>query len=315
MLDKARAWIAAEPATAGAALGPAGLPDPRRHAVDARKLAAMLPAFPANLRKQLKGAPMPAPRNILAAAVEGTQVDFDTALRIEGRYFVELVVRAGLEEHDQGVLLRPQRDQRRRLAAGRVREVHAAQGRRARRRDDGRGHRLRVRAVGLGGRAQGRHAGGRGEGQGLLRGPGREGRQARAHHRREGRGAAGADHPDRRLQRPRGLRPRHRGRVRVGRAQAGGVPRGDEGDRAGRAAVLQHLHAADHRAGRAASTARRDFIGLHFFSPVDKMPLVEIIRGERTSDAALAKAFDVAHGDAARPRSSSTTAAASSPAA
>ena len=51
----------------------------------------MLPAFPANLRKQLKGAPMPAPRNILAAAVEGTQVDFDTALRIEGRYFAELV--------------------------------------------------------------------------------------------------------------------------------------------------------------------------------------------------------------------------------
>ena len=51
----------------------------------------MLPAFPANLRKQLKGAPMPAPRNILAAAVEGAQVDFDTALRIETRYFVELV--------------------------------------------------------------------------------------------------------------------------------------------------------------------------------------------------------------------------------
>jgi 3-hydroxyacyl-CoA dehydrogenase / enoyl-CoA hydratase / 3-hydroxybutyryl-CoA epimerase len=39
-----------------------------------------------------------------------------------------------------------------------------------------------------------------------------------------------------------------------------------------------------------------DFIGLHFFSPVDKMPLVEIIRGERTGDAALAKAFDVTIG-------------------
>ena len=170
-------------------------------------------------------------------------------------------MRPGLEEHDQGVLLRPQRDQRRRLAAGRVREVHAAQGRRARRRDDGRGHRLRVRAVGLGGRAQGRQPGGRGEGQGLLRGPGREGRQARAHHRREGRGPAGADHPDRRLQRPRGLRPRHRGRLRVGRAQAGGVPRGDEGDRAGRAAVLQHLHAADHASWRRASSARRSSSG------------------------------------------------------
>ena len=35
-----------------------------------------------------------------------------------------------------------------------------------------------------------------------------------------------------------------------------------------------------------------NFIGIHFFSPVDKMPLVEIICGEKTSDIALAKAYD-----------------------
>ncbi|WOJ93630.1 3-hydroxyacyl-CoA dehydrogenase NAD-binding domain-containing protein [Congregibacter variabilis] len=35
-----------------------------------------------------------------------------------------------------------------------------------------------------------------------------------------------------------------------------------------------------------------NFVGIHFFSPVDKMPLVEIIVGEKTSDVALAKAFD-----------------------
>lgn len=34
------------------------------------------------------------------------------------------------------------------------------------------------------------------------------------------------------------------------------------------------------------------FIGLHFFSPVHRMPLVEIIRGKQTSDTTLARAFD-----------------------
>jgi 3-hydroxyacyl-CoA dehydrogenase/enoyl-CoA hydratase/3-hydroxybutyryl-CoA epimerase len=41
-----------------------------------------------------------------------------------------------------------------------------------------------------------------------------------------------------------------------------------------------------------ASTRPNQFIGLHFFSPVDKMPLVEIIVGAQTDDATLAKAFD-----------------------
>jgi 3-hydroxyacyl-CoA dehydrogenase/enoyl-CoA hydratase/3-hydroxybutyryl-CoA epimerase len=56
------------------------------------KFAAFLPAFPANLRKQTKGAPYKAPRNIMSAAVEGSQVDFETATRIESRYLVELIV-------------------------------------------------------------------------------------------------------------------------------------------------------------------------------------------------------------------------------
>lgn len=41
-----------------------------------------------------------------------------------------------------------------------------------------------------------------------------------------------------------------------------------------------------------ASTRPNQFIGLHFFSPVDKMPLVEIIVGAQTDDVTLAKAFD-----------------------
>ena len=41
-----------------------------------------------------------------------------------------------------------------------------------------------------------------------------------------------------------------------------------------------------------ASVRPKNFIGLHFFSPADKMPLVEIIVGKDTSDETLARAFD-----------------------
>ncbi|GIE85304.1 3-hydroxyacyl-CoA dehydrogenase NAD-binding domain-containing protein [Actinoplanes regularis] len=84
LLTAAREWIAAHPDAAqpwdvkGYRI-PGGIP------------AAQLSAFPATLRKQLKGAPYPAPRNILCAAVEGAQVDVDTAFTIESRYFIELV--------------------------------------------------------------------------------------------------------------------------------------------------------------------------------------------------------------------------------
>lgn len=41
-----------------------------------------------------------------------------------------------------------------------------------------------------------------------------------------------------------------------------------------------------------ASRRPERFIGLHFFSPADRMPLVEVIRGQQTSDATLAQALD-----------------------
>ena len=45
--------------------------------------------------------------------------------------------------------------------------------------------------------------------------------------------------------------------------------------------------------GLATASARPEkFIGIHFFSPVDKMKLVEIIRGRQTDDETVARAFD-----------------------
>jgi 3-hydroxyacyl-CoA dehydrogenase/enoyl-CoA hydratase/3-hydroxybutyryl-CoA epimerase len=41
-----------------------------------------------------------------------------------------------------------------------------------------------------------------------------------------------------------------------------------------------------------ASKRPESFIGIHFFSPVDKMPLVEVIVGEKTSDEAIARSLD-----------------------
>ena len=45
--------------------------------------------------------------------------------------------------------------------------------------------------------------------------------------------------------------------------------------------------------GLAKASARAEiFVGIHFFSPVDKMKLVEIIRGEHTDDETIARAYD-----------------------
>ena len=45
-------------------------------------------------------------------------------------------------------------------------------------------------------------------------------------------------------------------------------------------------------ASASASARPEKFVGIHFFSPVDKMKLVEIIRGKQTDDETVARAFD-----------------------
>ncbi|MFC8360056.1 3-hydroxyacyl-CoA dehydrogenase NAD-binding domain-containing protein [Streptomyces griseorubiginosus] len=89
LLDAARAWIRSgpDPVQPWEAKGyriPGGTPA-------SPSLASVLPSLPSSLRKELKGAPFPAPGHILSAAVESTQVDVDTALTVESRYLVDLM--------------------------------------------------------------------------------------------------------------------------------------------------------------------------------------------------------------------------------
>ncbi|MEU5696064.1 3-hydroxyacyl-CoA dehydrogenase NAD-binding domain-containing protein [Actinosynnema sp. NPDC020468] len=88
LLAKAREWVRAHPDAVQPWDEPGfTVPDVR---VGDPNLYGLLAAAPAVLSKKTHGA-YPAPERILAAAVEGALLDFDTALQVEGRYFVELV--------------------------------------------------------------------------------------------------------------------------------------------------------------------------------------------------------------------------------
>jgi 3-hydroxyacyl-CoA dehydrogenase/enoyl-CoA hydratase/3-hydroxybutyryl-CoA epimerase len=88
LIPAARAWIRSGPEAVqpwdrpGYAI-PGGTPA-------TPEFAAILPTIPAGLAAQLKGAPYIAPQHILSAAVEGSQTDVITAGRIEARYFADL---------------------------------------------------------------------------------------------------------------------------------------------------------------------------------------------------------------------------------
>lgn len=293
MLEKARAWIAANPE----AQQPWDLPKYRipGGTPSTPALAAILPAFPANLRKQLKGAPMPAPRNILAAAVEGAQVDFDTALRIEGRYFAELVTGQVSKnmtkafffdlQHINGGGSRP--DGFEKYTPRKVAVLGAGM--------MGAGIAYTCALSGW---------------EVVLKDVSLEAAEKGKTYS-ESLVAKGVK---------RGRTTLEKGEALLQRI----TPTADYNDLAGCDTIIEAVFesvALKQEVFReamkvvepdallcsntstlpitelAAGLDREgDFVGLHFFSPVDKMPLVEIIRGERTSDAALAKAFDITIG-------------------
>ncbi len=291
MLEAARAWITANPAAkqpwdAEGYRMPGGTPA-------SPKLAAMLPAFPANLRKQLKGAPMPAPHHIMCAAVEGAGVDIDTAFTIEGRYFVNLATGQVAKNMIQAFWF----DLNSINAGGSRPEGHAPRPAR----------RIAVLGAGM-------------MGAGIAYVSARNGiavvlKDVSAEAAETGKGYS------------RKLLDKAVARGRMTQDEAAEVlaritPTSDYAALEGcdliveavfeKQSLKHEVFAAaeqvvlpDALLGSNTSTLpitglaegvrrKADFIGLHFFSPVDKMPLLEIIRGEQTSDAALARALDFA---------------------
>ncbi|MEU9098523.1 3-hydroxyacyl-CoA dehydrogenase NAD-binding domain-containing protein [Streptomyces sp. NPDC048361] len=256
------------------------------------RFAANLPAFPANLKKQLQGAPYPAPRNILAAAVEGSQVDFESALTIEARYFTELVtgqtsknmIQAfffDLQAVNSGVS-RPQGIEPRRvrkvavLGAGMMGAGIAYSCARA-------GIEVVLKDVSLEAAQKGKAYSEKLLAKALSRGrtteTERDALLARITPAADPQALAGCDAVIEAVFEDTALKHKVFQEIQ---------------DIVEPDALLCSNTSTLPITGLAEGVARQaDFIGLHFFSPVDKMPLVEIIKGERTGDEALARAFDL----------------------
>jgi 3-hydroxyacyl-CoA dehydrogenase/enoyl-CoA hydratase/3-hydroxybutyryl-CoA epimerase len=256
------------------------------------KLAAFLPAFPATLRKQTKGASYPAPRAIMSAAVEGAQVDVDTASRIESRYLTKLVVGQNSKNMIQAFFFDLQAINSGRLRPEGVERFSAT--------------RLGVLGAGM-------------MGAGIAYAAARAGievvlKDVSAEAAEKGRAHSAA------------LLDKQVSRGRVTSEEKDEVlarihPTADPADLAGCDTVIEAVFedpslkatvyaevqdVVNPDALLASNTSTlpiteladavnrpEDFIGMHFFSPVDKMPLVEIITGVKTSPETVARAIDV----------------------
>ncbi|HEX7662463.1 MAG TPA: 3-hydroxyacyl-CoA dehydrogenase NAD-binding domain-containing protein [Pseudonocardiaceae bacterium] len=291
MIAKARDWIRANPDATqpwdrkGYKI-PGGTPS-------SPSLAVNLPAFPANLRKQLKGAPMPAPRAILATAVEGAQVDIETASKIETRYLVELACGQVSTNMIKAFFFDMQH-----IASG---------GSRPKGYPRTKAERVAVLGAGM-------------MGAGIAYACARAGLSVVLKD-------VSIEAAERGRSYSRALVDKAVSRGKMTAAAADALvsrihPTADDADVAGVDTVveavfespalkrkvfgeIEPLVAPDALLGSNTSTLPitslaegvtrpTDFIGLHFFSPVDKMKLLEIVVGGRTSDATLARALDFA---------------------
>ena len=314
----ALAWLEAHKGDPAAAVHPWDAKDYRMPGGTASnpKLAPLLAAAPALLRKQTRGM-YPAPEAVLACMVEGSLVDFETALRVESRYLAKLAVGPNAKAMINTFFFN-------------LNAIKSGQSRPG-------------KAQGTAGPPQGSltpSGGGRREAAGGLYERYKPVRVGLLGAGMMGAGIAYA-------QASRGiatvLKDVSQERAELGKAYSAKItqPRVEKGrmSAADQAALLARITATDKAAdlqgceliieavfenrelkakvtqeaepmlapggffasntstlpitGLAQASTKPDkFIGIHFFSPVDKMQLVEIIRGKATDDETVARAFD-----------------------
>ena len=253
-------------------------------------LAKMLPIAPAMMRDKTKGV-LPAPESILSVMVEGLQVDIDSAMRIETRYFVELV--CGQVSKNMINTFWYQLNE---INGGAARPDGV---------DKAKFKKLGVLGAGMMGAGIAYSAATRGI-EVVLKDVSQEAAD---------KGKAYSENLlDKKVKKGRltaSKRDETLGRI-LPTAEADDLADCDIiieavfEDRGLKAKVTQEAEAQMQASGvfasntstlpitglAEASARPEQFIGLHFFSPVDKMPLVEIICGEKTSDETLARAYD-----------------------
>jgi 3-hydroxyacyl-CoA dehydrogenase/enoyl-CoA hydratase/3-hydroxybutyryl-CoA epimerase len=290
LLPAAKAWIAAggdprQPWDREDYGMPGGTPSSAR-------LAQFLPAYPANLRKQLRGANFPAPRHIMAATVEGAQLDLAGAVTVETRYLVDLMcgqvaknmvqafhvdlAQAGGRRRAAGAApFRPQRVAV--LGAGMMGSAIAYLVAAA-------GVDVVLRDVSLAAAERGRSYAEGVVGRGVERG-----RMAAA----EGETLLGRITPTDSLSAADGVDLVIEAVFEDAQLKADVLREIDA--RAAPDALIASNTSTLPITGLAESVSRpADFVGLHFFSPAERMPLLEIIAGKQTSAETVARALDVA---------------------
>ncbi|WP_426245483.1 3-hydroxyacyl-CoA dehydrogenase NAD-binding domain-containing protein [Nocardioides sp. LHG3406-4] len=291
LVPAAKAWIGAHPESTQNPWDVAGYKMPGGTPATP-KLAAFLPAFPALLRKQTKGAVYPAQRAILSAAVEGASTDFDTASRVESRYLTKLVVGQNAKNMIQAFFFDLQAINSGSLRPDGIPPYQA----------------VKVGVLGAGMM-----------GAGIAYSCARAGMEVVLKDVALESAEKGKAHCEALLDKAisRGRSTEEKKAELLARI----TPTADPADLTGCDLVIEAVFEdpslkrkvfaevapyVNDDALLCSNTSTlpitelsggvdrpADFIGLHFFSPVDKMPLVEIIRGEATSDVALAKAYDV----------------------